>query len=493
MKIFVKFLLTVVFLVVSVGAVSAQVGGNLVYGDSVTGSLSQASPLAFYTFTGNTGDVVSIRAIALSPTAELTITLLSPSQQLAARGDGDPFNLGSLDARVDARLAESGLYSILIGGVNAATGDFLLRLDGRGPVSPLGINSGVPIVADFTTDPSPKYFSMTSTEPAQLTVLSQTPGFLFNVTIWDAAGVVAAVVSGQPQVSLTLPGGEIYEIAVTPALSELLGTVELSLGAGTTPAQPPTSVPAVPAPTDRCTVSSGGAVNVRSGAGTNFSIIGSLSPGQFLDVLGVTSDRAWYAVNFNGSQGWVSASVVVQNGPCSNIAVVQAPAAPVGQQPVAPTPTPTLVQVAPGAVTATPTATQQAGAPPTATATVPPAAPTAPPDNDYRLDLDRNSGAQFSEVISHPAGDRSDRVTASVTNFDSVTTFAQYNVVVVCSGTGAEFVRWGTTANAINLGCNASVNMIFTTDSNNNNVFVTLPDGSGTAYVNYTIIFTKIG
>jgi len=466
------------------GIAAAQIGGVLVYGGSVTGTISATSPLMIYNFAGNAGDTITLRAIPLNPGTELAITLLSPSQQLVATGDRDPFLPTSTDARVDARLAETGQYSVLIGGVNGSAGDFLLRLDARFAVAAQQLIAGTPSVADFSIIPTAQIFNLLTADITQLNVRALTAGFGFNLQLRNTNGALIAVIDGLPQASLTIPGAGMYEISVVPTNPDLTGSVELVVGTGIAQAAPTTAPQVVaPAPTDRCTVSSSGSVNIRSGAGTNFTVIGSLNAGQYLDVTGVVADRTWYAVNTGSGQGWVAASVVSLNGPCNNLSVVQSPTA----VPVAATAT--------QANNAAPTATEQTNnVAPTATQPAPTAttaAPAAPIDNDYSVALDRNSGGQFSDVISYPDGDRSDRVSARVENFDSVNTFAQFNVTVVCNGTGAEFVRWGTTPNSQNLSCNSSVNMIFTTDSNNNSVFISLPDGSGQAYVNYTIIYVR--
>lgn len=53
-------------------------------------------------------------------------------------------------------------------------------------------------------------------------------------------------------------------------------------------------------------------VNVRSGAGTEYSIIGKLYAGQTVDYTGTSkkgsSGRLWYQVNYNNQLGWVSSA-----------------------------------------------------------------------------------------------------------------------------------------------------------------------------------------
>jgi uncharacterized protein YraI len=50
-------------------------------------------------------------------------------------------------------------------------------------------------------------------------------------------------------------------------------------------------------------------VNVRSGPGTQYTIIGKIRAGDALDITGRRADNAWLRVNFNGQEGWVSAAL----------------------------------------------------------------------------------------------------------------------------------------------------------------------------------------
>ncbi len=50
-------------------------------------------------------------------------------------------------------------------------------------------------------------------------------------------------------------------------------------------------------------------VNVRSGPGTEYTILGKVRQGDALDVTGRLADGSWLRVNFNGQEGWVLASL----------------------------------------------------------------------------------------------------------------------------------------------------------------------------------------
>lgn len=52
-------------------------------------------------------------------------------------------------------------------------------------------------------------------------------------------------------------------------------------------------------------------LNVRKGPGLNYDKIGMLEQGQEVDLIGVTNDRYWWAIEINGNIGWVAADYVV--------------------------------------------------------------------------------------------------------------------------------------------------------------------------------------
>ncbi len=506
-RIIIIFLILIISVVPLALPAAAQTN-TLSYGGSVAGTISPQAPLAFYIFNGFANDAVSARVIGLTEGFDPILTLLAPDQTQVGANDNDPFSPGSSDARVSARLSANGVYTLLVGGANGSSGDYVLVLDGRTGVLTNPLTNGLTAVADFTTNSSAQFFTAAA-DPSAAVVLSltaQPATFPFAAEVRDPNGVIVASLSGLPQYTLTLPAGQgNYEIMIMPANAELLGAVQVALG-GSSLAAPPLATAEIlniPAPTDVCTISTGGVVNVRSGPGTNYGIIGTLQPGNFPTVSGISTDRGWYVINYNGQQGWVAASVSSLNGPCGNLATVQSPAAPAATtapnvNPTIPSPVVTQEVTQPGAPTETqptaPTATQPI--PPTATQPQPTAttaAPVAPPDNEvFNVSLDRNNGGQFSEVISYSGGDTTDRIAASVSNFDSVHTFAQFSVTMVCSGTGAEALRWGLNSNA-NLGCGQNATFILNNESNNQLFIITLPGGSPEgSYVSYTMVFIKI-
>src|SRR5690606_15820408 len=56
-------------------------------------------------------------------------------------------------------------------------------------------------------------------------------------------------------------------------------------------------------------------VNVRTGPGTDFSVLGVLAPGQTADIIGTSGEiHDWLQIDFDGEPGWVAYFVVTISG-----------------------------------------------------------------------------------------------------------------------------------------------------------------------------------
>lgn len=92
-----------------------------------------------------------------------------------------------------------------------------------------------------------------------------------------------------------------------------------------TVASPPTPTPSgtvanLPQATSDLFVTAFRRVNVRTGPGTDFSVLGVLAPGQTADIIG-TSDATneWLQIDFGGTPGWVAYFVVTISGDVSQL------------------------------------------------------------------------------------------------------------------------------------------------------------------------------
>jgi uncharacterized protein YraI len=65
-----------------------------------------------------------------------------------------------------------------------------------------------------------------------------------------------------------------------------------------------------------------GNLNVRTGPGPQFSILGSVPGGTVLEGIGVTPDGAWYLVESPFGRGWVFGEYTLFRGVFSSLAVI---------------------------------------------------------------------------------------------------------------------------------------------------------------------------
>ena len=83
-------------------------------------------------------------------------------------------------------------------------------------------------------------------------------------------------------------------------------------------------------------------VNIRSGPGTSYGLVGSGQQGNIFRITGKNSDGSWWQIDYNGQAGWVFGQLVAVTGG-ETVAVAQnippAPAPPTNT-PVPPTPAP---------------------------------------------------------------------------------------------------------------------------------------------------------
>lgn len=113
---------------------SSGSGDGLVYGDTVTGTISNANPLVRYRFRGEAGDTVTITQSAISGDLDSYILLVDTSGNVVAQDDN---SAGNNNAQVSTRLSTSGEYFVIATrrgqdqGITA--GDFILELASDAP------------------------------------------------------------------------------------------------------------------------------------------------------------------------------------------------------------------------------------------------------------------------------------------------------------------------------------------------------------------------
>lgn len=494
----------VIFIFLIAGAVLAQ-PATLTYGSGVTDKIDAATPQGFFNFSGATGDLVTVYIVSHTPGFSPTISLLGPTGQQIGYGSQDVFTPVNADASITYRLQQDGFYTILVGSLTGAPGTYTIVLDAAEPAVSTVLDTGLETRINIPPGAAAIHYSIPADNTVTLTVQG-VEGFPFTALVRDYNGRPIAVVgSGVVRASFELPAADgPYMLEVAAAAPELTGDVVINTGGpSTTVSQPSAPQPsdsgapppatteeaAAPPPSDVCTASaSAGPVNMRSGPGTDYAIVSSLPQGQYIIVTGQNS--GWYYGQYGGQNGWVAGSVTVLNGPCSAVPFREAPPTTGVPQPTAtytytpggptPTYTPTTDSQQTGP-TATPPSEQ-----PTATATL----QTAPPDGNHTWDVDRNNGGTFSDAVSYPEGDTSDRITVRV-NLGQLAPNNDRNIsfTITCSGTGTQYLTFHRSSpNAQAYTCGQSITWRFTHPFGTQDFYVVLSNGP--AYVSYTITAT---
>lgn len=121
-------------------------------------------------------------------------------------------------------------------------------------------------------------------------------------------------------------------LAPTATFEPTATTVTATRIPPTNTAAPPTATPPPPIATTRIIV------NVRSGPGAAFAILGKLPRGTSKEILGKSTDSQWWQIDFQDKAGWIAADFTDVRGGTSSVPVI-AIAKP-------PTATPLLTQIA---------------------------------------------------------------------------------------------------------------------------------------------------
>lgn len=478
------------------GAVSAQSG--LTPGSAQVSSLSAAAPIGLFTFQGTQGDLAQVRLVALTPGMGLSASLQSPSQQPLGSSVPDLGVPGG--ALISARLPSTGIYSLLVGG---GAGDFVIALDILSTSTASVLNTAAAQDVSYS-GLTPSIGTFTSSLNSPLSVIIGAPAEArYSATLVDGLGAVVGTARSIPQACFGVAAGDsAYTLLISGLAADSVGSVTVSFalgcGGGTAvaPIAPVVNQPvatqqvAGPAPTV-CTATSAGAVNIRSGAGTEFPVVAQLTPGAGLPIIGVTNN-GWYQVQGAFGTGFVSQTVVTASGPCGNLPVVASPAPPAGSvnppaatQEVAPpavvTATPT--QVLNGAAPTAPVATQEV-VQPTATVEV----PVAPPDSNYSLTVPLDGNASISDFVSFPNGDTEDVVSYDTSGLNNSVALpggqGTLTFALSCFGTGTQNITFRIDGQ--DFACGQTFTRIVNADSDTGAIRIIANGGTNT-YVQWVV------
>lgn len=358
-----------VFLIISLLALSSVVsaqGGPLSYNTILTDTLNPGTPI-IYTFSGTANDMVTVYVIGSSE-LQPTLAVSNSSGQPLGFSNQDALTPISNDVRVTALLPANDTYIVTLNNTGASPGIFTLALSAsQSPQNTLSATSTIITIAPSTT--GQQLIIPGNPDGSQdLSIQSLLPGVGFSARLQSADGKILAVIAGGlNHTTFNLPASDrVYFLTVDADDATIGAQVEITLGGASVPAPATTEEAQAQQPADPnvCTVTASG-VNVRSGPGTNYGVVGSLNDGNQFIATGQNS--GWYYGTFNGQSAWVAASVVTASGNCSNLAFVDAPAPPPPTATTASQDTQATATTSSSQPTATTDNQQPTTAPPTAT------------------------------------------------------------------------------------------------------------------------------
>lgn len=384
-------LISLCLVALAYGAASAQDSTPIQFDQNTIGELSAESSAARYALTVSGGETATVQVLAISPGFVPRFRILNPAG-VEILTVANPKGLAS--AGSSAAFADAGTYTIVVEGENGTLGQFVLSLQPGVPQpEPVALSVNQPVSAEVSSEsPVRVYrFSITPPDVPPLAIESESDadgaGVLVSLYNEDAGKTIATHDADVNGVLFRLPSvARTYRLEVRlngsarAPYTICLGTCDgggLLFGAVIATQEPVGTEAAPPpgVPTCRIVSNTNGAVNIRSGPGTQYAIVGNLPVGQTLPVLGQLSGGGWYQVSLVTEQlGWISATVARLDGDCAALPLATAPSnAPLAptQPPAPPPPAPTTSSGGGGGTAPT--------AMPTGVPTVePPAAPPEP-------------------------------------------------------------------------------------------------------------------
>ncbi|MBL8132906.1 MAG: hypothetical protein JNL42_13685 [Anaerolineae bacterium] len=213
----------------------AQIGGSIGYGSSVLGNIPAAGQSLTYSFNGSAGDFIQITLRNWTGTLNPRLDLFTPDGQPAAASATHPLSDDPLAAFISLFLPQGGIYSLLISGEGDTTGEFILKLQGRGGMSATPLVYGQSLDVNVPTDPPPQYFTFEAQDcPTVLTLSNLSDGlpftFPFHVKVHNQAGTQIAQLYGGDALEdrlIVAPSSGRYEVVVSSDDPQVAGMVQL--------------------------------------------------------------------------------------------------------------------------------------------------------------------------------------------------------------------------------------------------------------------------
>jgi uncharacterized protein YraI len=231
-------------------------------------------------------------------------------------------------------------------------------------------------------------------------------------------------------------------------------------------------------------------LNVRSGPGTNYSIVVALPGGTTVDIIGKNADGSWWFIAFDGNTGWVSAPFTTSSN-TENVPVVDAP------------PPPQSNSGGSGSGGSGSSGSGGSGSGGSGSGGSGGSGSggsgsggggggqTAPSDNDEKVDVNvKGDSKSLNGAVSYPDGDTTDTIFVDVGGFDSVKTSGNVTYTLTCSGGDPKVTSVGGAIKNGSPGCNKTWTVFYTNDSDKETIKIKMESNG---YVNWTLVISAGG
>jgi hypothetical protein len=342
--------LLVAFITGALAAGAQGSSGTLAVGQPLPSQL-QAGAATRYDYSLTQPSEVTIQA--LGDTAQPTITIRRDQTIVAAQPNSD----GALTTSLTA-LLDPGTYVVEVGTANDTSGLVVVLLQTEIPISattlaPATLTNGVVNPAAplalyrFSAMPEPAYLyveSASASSGVSVRLVNTTGGTVSGEITPDVLGGRLRIAPGsaeyQVEVRQSAPGSSADAFTICYTAVSLGGC---ETGSSVPVAQPTLAQPTLIAPpnateeatTCMVTASASGGVNIRQSASTASVILGRLPNGVSAEVFGISPNRDFVTIFYNGLNGWVALSVVTTSGDCGSAPVIAPPPIIVPTQPPA--------------------------------------------------------------------------------------------------------------------------------------------------------------
>ncbi|MEO1439393.1 MAG: hypothetical protein AAFV33_03265, partial [Chloroflexota bacterium] len=232
------FILAALLSLSLVSSALAQSTEPIAIGAFTNGTIDATNPGRFYEFQAVTGQLISAEIIAADTTLNPRVTLFSSVQTALATSTDDPFQPGSLNARVTYLVPADDTYTLFVESEGGTTGSFLLRLSELPVLRSEPLSAGVITTASVSSDLPSRAFSFDSSLGNTVSVRSPAPGVGFIVEVRAADGSTVAIQRGPlvtfAQTTVAANSG-LYTLVVSTATANQSATLEITFGEPTAP------------------------------------------------------------------------------------------------------------------------------------------------------------------------------------------------------------------------------------------------------------------